>query len=464
MNEDRKKPSVSKIHLLVVGLFARYWKQILRYGIAIAGIYLVVSGLTLHDHVLVYNARTSMVELVGVEGSPKEDMWPVTVTMEDGSKREVTRNDVLTQAELATAVRASDHATLYLRGVSVRNELYASESKKGTAKPYSFDAFDPPFRPQVQFPAKAIGLNRMLSEADWRYLLLAVLVIPLVYVITGYRWWLLLQGLEVPIALGRALQINMVGAFYNTFMPGSTGGDVLKAYYAAKNAQEHRTRAVMSVIVDRAIGLIALIIMGGVAASFQWEVPECRRVAMAALVIIVTLAVGIVVVGYGPVRRALGLEWVLGKLPMQDKVVKATEAMRLYKRRPGMVLATLLMSFPVHGTVVVSAMFAGWAFGLNIKPMYYWVVVPTVVLSGALPISPQGAGVMEYFAIKLLQPRGVTVGQAFALTLSIRLVQIIWNLLAGLLVLKGGYHAPSEAEQQELEVDEAPHDKPATKV
>ena len=41
----------------------------------------------------------------------------------------------------------------------------------------------------------------------------------------------------------------MVGAFYNAFMPGTTGGDLVKAYYAAKHAPERRTRAVISVLV-----------------------------------------------------------------------------------------------------------------------------------------------------------------------------------------------------------------------
>ena len=63
----------------------------------------------------------------------------------------------------------------------------------------------------------------------------------------------------------------------------------------------------------------------------------------------------------------------------------------------------------------------GIAFGLHLSLFYYWMAVPVIVLAAAIPISPQGAGVMEYFAIKLLEPQGVTVAQAFALTMSIRL-------------------------------------------
>jgi hypothetical protein len=60
---------------------------------------------------------------------------------------------------------------------------------------------------------------------------------------------------------------------------------------------------------------------------------------------------------------------------------------------------------------------------------------------------------MEGMAILLTRSQGVTVSQAVALTLSIRLVQIFWNLIAGLFVLRGGYHAPTETEQHELDED-----------
>jgi hypothetical protein len=96
-------------------------------------------------------------------------------------------------------------------------------------------------------------------------------------------------------------------------------------------------------------------------------------------------------------------------------------------------------------------MLAGMAFSLPIHPFYYWMAVPVIVLAGSIPISPQGAGVMEYFAIILFEPLGVSVGQAFAVTMSIRLTQIFWNLTGGYFVLRGGYHAPTQTEQQQLE-------------
>jgi uncharacterized membrane protein YbhN (UPF0104 family) len=144
---------------------------------------------------------------------------------------------------------------------------------------------------------------------------------------------------------------------------------------------------------------------------------------------------------------------------MQKQVQNAIQVMKIYKRRPALVIGALIVTFPVHITVVISAMLAGKAFGLPLPSLYYFVVVPVVVLVGAIPISPQGAGVMEFFAIHLTKQYGMTVGQAFALTMSIRLVQMLWNLTGGVFVFRGGHHAPTSKEQEELEVDEDQDDQ-----
>jgi len=97
--------------------------------------------------------------------------------------------------------------------------------------------------------------------------------------------------------------------------------------------------------------------------------------------------------------------------------------------------------------VIVSAMFVGTAFNLPLPLMYYWAAVPVIVLVGSIPISPQGAGVMEVLALQLTRVYGTSAGQAFAWTMSIRLIQILWNLIGGLFVFRGNYHPPSEREQ-----------------
>ena len=308
------------------------------------------------------------------------------------------------------------------------------------------------YRVVVPYPLVDIGLDRLVRQADWRYLLLSLLVLPFSYIVTSRRWHRLLEALEIHLSIGRTFVLNMVGAFYNTFMPGSTGGDLIRAYYASKHTT-HRVRAVLSVIVDRVIGLLALIILGGTMAALQFHIPDCRRVAIVCAALM-GLTVSGLIVFYNPrLRRLAGLDFIMSRLPMQRHVAHAVEALELYGRRPMAPLFALLISFPVHVTTILSATLAGFAFGLKMNALYYWVCVPVIILVGAIPISPQGAGVMEFFAVQLTKTQGVTVSQAFALAMSIRVGAMFWNLVAGLFVLRGGYHAPTSREQQEMETD-----------
>jgi uncharacterized protein (TIRG00374 family) len=324
---------------------------------------------------------------------------------------------------------------------------------------------DPPFVLKAPRPRVTVGIIHMVQSANGWLLALAVTFFPITFVITSYRWERLLRAVDVHMGLGRAFVINMVGAFYNTFMPGSTGGDVLKAWYAAKQTEHHKMHAVVSVVLDRIIGLLALVMVGGVMASLQYlRDPNlsnptsrvCFQVALLCAAIMASVVLAIPIMFNPTIRSYLGFDFILDRLPATARhhFERAREVLRIYRANRGLLLWALFITIPVHVTVVLSALVCGRAFGLEIQPWYYFTIVPVIVLAGSIPISPQGAGVMEITAIQLTKTQGTSVTQAVALTLCIRVVQILWNLSGGIFVLRGGYHAPSESEQKEMEKDE----------
>jgi hypothetical protein len=83
---------------------------------------------------------------------------------------------------------------------------------------------------------------------------------------TLYRWHVLVRAQDLPITLLGTVRIGLLGFFFNTFLPGSVGGDLVKAAAVARE-QSRRTAAVATVIMDRVIGLWSLIFfvafMGG---------------------------------------------------------------------------------------------------------------------------------------------------------------------------------------------------------
>jgi len=479
----------------------------LRWGIAIVGMYIVISNISLRDTVFLLGkdktqlVRAQLAEPVaaGFESAPIIDPWTrETRTVERGAYdgvytepdtktvdvvrvvngEKVTEKRRLLAVQLRTDLKQAQRFVInsaerqrwedaapwgqrFLRKLPLveRLGLVSGPPGEGEVALWHDDALRRPeiagvlgYKLEAARPPVQVGVLTMLRGASPLYLWLSLLIFPTTYIITSIRWHQLLAVLEIRLTLVRTFVLNMVGAFYNTFMPGSTGGDVLKAYYASKQTP-HRTRAVMSVFIDRVLGLLALVVVGGVMAGYQyWAIGNpgdpiarlCLKIAVASAAILVGLVVGLVVFYQPTLRRLSGLDWFIRKLPMQKQVQNAVQVMDMYRQRPLLILWAIVMTLPVHLTVAASAMLAGKALHLHISPLYYFVCVPVIVLAGSIPISPQGAGVMEYFAIKLTEKQGASVSEAFALTMSIRLVQVLWNLTGGLLVLKGGYQATGD--------------------
>ena len=447
--------------------YGKWTRFLIRWGIAVLGIAWVLNQTSFHDHVL--------------DGRIGADGRPIKVRIEDGSPSDsprfwvyydgrrqypIERDQVWTPPGERTSVQVygPDGRPIKAKVLEVLPPPDARPDQPPLALLIADPATHQPrkispsqviggYTIHVPYPRVDIGLIQLVRQANGWFLLISLLLLPISYLITSRRWHLLLEALDIHIGQARTFVLNMVGAFYNSFMPGSTGGDLIKAYYAARHTT-HRHRAVMSVIIDRILGLVALILLGGVMAGLQYRNPTCRKVAIASGGLIALMAAGLFIFYHRGLRRKTGLSWLLARMPMQRHVHKVVEALEMYGQKPGVAITAIVMTFPVHITTIVSATFAGKAFGLPLGAMYYWVIVPVILLVGAIPISPQGVGVMEPLAVELTAAQGVTVSQAFALVMAIRFVQIFWNLAASAFVLRGGYHAPTEQEAEELETDD----------
>jgi uncharacterized membrane protein YbhN (UPF0104 family) len=90
------------------------------------------------------------------------------------------------------------------------------------------------------------------------YLALGFAVYLMAVFITLVRWHLLVKALDLTLSFRDAVHYGLVGIFFNTFLPGSVGGDIVKATALART-QNRRTAAVATVIMDRVIALWALV-------------------------------------------------------------------------------------------------------------------------------------------------------------------------------------------------------------
>ncbi|MEM6315955.1 MAG: lysylphosphatidylglycerol synthase transmembrane domain-containing protein, partial [Planctomycetota bacterium] len=403
----------------------------LRWGIAIAGITWVITQLTIRDQTLVLD-----------EANLPRAAAIVTALPGEGYEVEYHDDGTVETVPRSRLVRGPDREHVDVDGVEtdllgmrlgevdrqpvVRSLLVRDGDAGRWIEPELATVDDEPYRLSLEQPLIQIGIVHLVADADPLLLVLGVLAFPITFLLTAVRWQKLLQGVGIVLPFARTFALNMVGLFYSSFLLGSTGGDVIKAVYAARQTSA-KGRAVISVLFDRGVGLVALIILGGGGAIYGWvtaggDTPTgqaCRQVAVISGVVLVGLCVGAFVLFHPASRDRFGIVDLLPKLPGAGRTKGLIEALEDYARRPGLVVYAIFLTFPVHLAVILTGYLGGIAFGLDVTPMYYLVAIPVIVLVGSLPITPQGAGVQEFFAVLLLQRQGVTVGQAFALVLFI---------------------------------------------
>src|SRR5438067_4237931 len=122
---------------------------------------------------------------------------------------------------------------------------------------------------------------------------LAGLLLTASLLISFVRWHLLVRAQDLPFALPNALRLGLVGFFFSTFLPGSVGGDIVKAAALARQ-QSRRTVAVATVIMDRVIALWGLFWFMALVGGGLWAAGALEGPGAAESKLIVRLEAGVV--------------------------------------------------------------------------------------------------------------------------------------------------------------------------
>src|SRR2546429_5244016 len=96
-----------------------------------------------------------------------------------------------------------------------------------------------------------------LKNAQYQLVVIGILAYVLVEIAAAFRWHVLLKVQGIRLSFPRLSGLFLIGMFYNQFLPGGTGGDIIKSYLLLKETDK-KAGALLAVVFDRFIGLVAL--------------------------------------------------------------------------------------------------------------------------------------------------------------------------------------------------------------
>lgn len=187
----------------------------------------------------------------------------------------------------------------------------------------------------------------------------------------------------------------MIGYFFNVFIPGGSGGDVVRAAYAVRDCQERRAQALTIAFVDRGLGLHALLLMG-VSLIFIQPALFSNHTALKPWILLITamLIIGTIVPLCLIWERTNGF-----MMRLCGRIIGGAdawrEAMRLYRKQPVMLGIAYLFSVGSAIFNVLAIHFMMLAVGSNPTIVESIAVAPLVILANTLPVTPGGIGIAE---------------------------------------------------------------------
>lgn len=285
-----------------------------------------------------------------------------------------------------------------------------------------------------------LGRSFRSAAANWPWLAAGFMVLLGSFAACTIRWKLILAAQGLFLSWRQTGSIFMIGHFFNSFMFGATGGDLVKAYYAARETHHKKTEAVTTVFIDRLVGLLSIVLFAGAIMltriRFFLSHPETRYafivVVGAAIVFFAGLA-GMLVLR--PLLRRFRFAQRLGGTRAGQAVQRVYMSFFVCLTRPGLLFKTIALSC-VNFLALLSMMYLlGKALLIDATFADYLALGPTINVIACLPVTPGGLGVREYAMVIYLGVVGVPAVKSLPLSVMMYVAMLLWSLVGGIVFL-----------------------------
>lgn len=297
-----------------------------------------------------------------------------------------------------------------------------------------------------------------LALADWRWLGVGVAVFFGCTILATARWKVLLAVQDIEMSWLRTWQLFMIGMFFNLFMLGSTGGDVVKMFLTMRETTKNKAAALLSVFMDRVIGMLALIFLSAALLVFRYDQLSHAEGSAALLRVLLWLLAAsmVIIVGMFVVSGLGWVHYLPAWTPLRGRIVEISAACHLYAKAWRLTIWAFLVSFPLFAMFFTTFYCAARAFTDQLGLLDMFSVMPIVAVITAIPISISGIGLRESLFVQLLAPFGVTAAVATLISVTGFFINTVGSLAGGLVFLfyRSSSHESVSLRDMHREVEE----------
>ncbi|MBN2894906.1 MAG: flippase-like domain-containing protein [Campylobacterales bacterium] len=264
----------------------------------------------------------------------------------------------------------------------------------------------------------------VLAKSHGGWIALAFVLQIASTLLAAYRWRLIMRELEFNEPVRFYVQSYFRGTFFNQVLPGSIGGDAVRAIELVQKGYDKK-EVLSGILADRVIGLVGLLVLNLIANTlFYGTFPAWLH----QLLYLITLG------GIGGFALLFMMERFsfLSRFSFSNLFVRLSRRFnRLYADRV-MLLRHIAITVAVHLLTVLSIYMLSLSVDAHLSLTTLLVAIPPVFLLTIVPISLAGWGVREGGMVGIL----LLIGAQKEIVL---VVSVLYGLLLILASIPGAW-------------------------
>ncbi len=260
----------------------------------------------------------------------------------------------------------------------------------------------------------------------------------LMLLVSAWRWRLLLRIQSVAVGFGLLTKSFLVATFFNNFLPSNIGGDVVRVADTAPFTGS-KTVATTVVLVDRLLGLIALLAVAALASGVAVMSGVSLHGTAWIWLALAGLTVGLVIVLKWPatVTRMIHGAAAGRAAGLQTRVQNLIAAIHRFAAEPRPVWLAFVGAIAVQLLLVLFYVCAARSLAVPFPILAASVIVPISLAVQMVPLSINGFGVREAVFAFFFTSLGLDVSSALTLSLGSAMLIMLFSLSGGaVLVLR----------------------------
>jgi uncharacterized membrane protein YbhN (UPF0104 family) len=275
------------------------------------------------------------------------------------------------------------------------------------------------------------------GSAVWfvSWMALSVIVVVVQIFLGALRWQEISALCNAPLGKLQAFRYNMIGTFFNQTLPSTIGGDAIRLWLLHRTGAGWRF-ATYSILVDRAIGFIALAVVVVVSLPWSYQLIASNQGRLALVIVdvgAICAGVGFLILGYLP------WSWLRTWWPTRHVHACSVIANQALFSRKGPKIA--MLSITVHVLTAVIAWCAVRALTASADFEQVFLLVPPIALITMLPVSIAGWGVREATMMVAFGYAGLIKSDGTMVSLLTGVTSFIAGIIGGLVWIGSSEHS-----------------------